>query len=144
KRRLSVGGKTAGIRSGLKSSAVEKIRRHSTEDILVALLLRHHQLTFDLLEQVPVEDIHDARNRELIDILKDPATFELEGADLAIAMDDELADHAEALIEMLAGRPEQFPSHIRTETSKVLEKLRVERFRYLTQQLVAGIKAAEA
>lgn len=144
KRKLSIGGKTAGIRAGLRPAAVEKVRRHTTEDFLLALLLRHHQLTFDLLEQIPIEDIHDARNRSLIEILRDPATFELEGLDLVVAMDDELADHAEALIAMLDGRPEQFPSHIRTEASKVIEKLRIERFRYLTQQLVAGIKAAEA
>lgn len=144
KRKLSIGGKTAGIRSGLKSSAVENVRVHSTEDFLLALLLRHHQLTFDLLEQVPIEDIHDARNRELLEILKDPSTHELEGLDLTIAMDDELADHAESLIGMLDGRPEQFPSHIRTEASKVLEKLGRERFSYLMRQLHAGIKSAQS
>ncbi|HWV23437.1 MAG TPA: DNA primase [Thermomicrobiales bacterium] len=144
KRKLSIGGKTAGIRAGLKPTAVEQVRRHNTEDFLFALLLRHHQLTFDLLDQIPIEDIQDARNRQLVEILRDPATFELEGLDLAVAMDDELADHAEALIGMLDGRPEQFPSHVRSEASKVLEKLRIERFRFLTQQLVAGIRIAEA
>jgi hypothetical protein len=143
KRKLKLGGKHAGIRAGLKPAAIEKVRRHSTEDFLIALLLQHHQLTFDLLDQIPLEDIHDARNRELIELLRDPSTNELEGMDLAIAMSDELADHAEELIEMLSGRPEQFPSHIRTEARQVLEKLGRERFGFLMRQLHSAIQAAQ-
>jgi len=143
KRKLSIGGKHAGIRAGLKPAAIEQVRRHSTEDFLIALLLQHHQLTFDLVDQVPLEDIHDARNRALIELMQDPSTNELEGMDLAIGMDDELADHAESLIRILAGRPEQFPSHIRTEARQVLDKLGRERFTFLMRQLHAGIQSAQ-
>lgn len=143
KRKLNIGGKHAGIRAGLKPAAIEQVRRHSTEDFLIALLLQHHQLTYDLVDQVPLEDIHDARNRALIELMRDPSTNELEGMDLAIGMDDELADHAESLINVLSGRPEQFPSHIRTEARQVLEKLGRERFTFLMRQLHAGIQSAQ-
>lgn len=144
KRKLGIGGKTAAIRAGLKSTAVEQIRRLSTEDYLMALLLRHHTLTLAVLDRVPLEEIQDVRNRELIKLLRDPATHQLEGQDLIIAMDDDLADHAEALLGKLEGRPEQFPSHIQTEAHKVLEKLGAERFAFLKRQLHKGIQAAQA
>lgn len=143
KRKLKLGGRASGIRAGMKPEAVEKVKRHSTEDFLVALLIQHHQLTFDLLGQIPLEDIHDARNRELVQVLQDPSTHELEGMDLANAMSDELGDHAEELIKMLSGRPEQFPSHIRTEAKQVLERLGRERFEFLLRQLHSAIQSAQ-
>lgn len=142
KRRSTLGGKSAAIRAGLKPGAVEKTRRRSTEDYLVALLLQHHQLNFPVLEQIPIDDIHDARNREIIELLKDPSTNELQGDDLIIAMDDELADHAEALLDSIRGRPEQFPSNILAETSQVLEKLGRERFTFLMRQLHQNLQEA--
>jgi DNA primase len=143
KRRSSLGGKSAAIRTGMKPDAVEKVRRRSTEDYLVALLLKHHQLNYPVLEQILTDDIQDARNREIILLLQDPSTFELQGEDLVIAMDDELADHAEALLKSLEGRPEQFPSNILVETSEVLAKLGRERFRFLERQLHQDIREAE-
>lgn len=143
KRKLSIGGKSAGIRAGLKPAAIEQIRRRSTEDYLMALLLRHHQLTLDVLERIPLEDIQDARNREIIALLRDPSTNELEGRDLTVAMDDGLADHAEALLGTLEGRPEQFPSHIQIETRQVLDKLGRERFSFLMRQLHNSLLAAQ-
>lgn len=143
KRRSSLGGKSAALRAGMKTGSVEKIRRRSTEDYLVALLLNHHQLNYPVLEQIPLDDIQDVRNREIIQLLLDPATFELQGDDLIIAMDDDLADHAEALLESLKGRPEQFPSNILTETGTVLQKLGMERFRFLERQLHTILREAE-
>jgi DNA primase len=143
KRRSSLGGRAATLRTGLRRGTTEKVRRRSTEDYLVALFLKHHQLNFQVLSQVQIEDIQDARNREIIQLLQDPATFELQGEDLIIAMDDDLADHAEALLESLKGRPEQFPSNILTETSTVLQKLARERFRFLESQLHATLRDAE-
>jgi hypothetical protein len=143
KRRSSLGGKSAAIRAGMRPGTVEKTRRRSTEDYLVALLLKHHQLNYSLLAQIQIEDIQDARNREIIQLLQDPATFELQGDDLIIAMDDDLADHAEALLGSLKGRPEQFPSNILNETSTVLRKLGMERFRFLESQLHVTLREAE-
>ncbi len=143
KRRSSLGGKSAAIRTGMKQGTVEKVRRRSTEDYLVALLLKHHQLNYPLLEGFPLDDIQDARNREIILLLQDPATFELQGQDLVIAMDDDLADHAEALLTSLDGRPEEFPSNILIETREVLGKLGRERFRFLERQLHQDIREAE-
>jgi DNA primase len=143
KRKLTIGGKSAAIRSGLKPSAVESVRRSSTEDYLIALLLRHHQLTNDVVSRIPLEDIQDARNRELVMLLRDPSTVELEGEDLIIAMDDELASHAEALMDLLRGRPEQFPSHIHTEAQQTMEKLGRERFQFLKRQLIQEVRSAE-
>lgn len=143
KRKLSIGGKSAAIRSGMNQKAVEKIRRHSTEDYLVALLLQHHQLTLDTLAAVPLEEIQDARNREVLELLRDPSTNELDGMDLIVAMDDTLADHAEALLDMLKGRPEQFPSNIRAEANQVLSKLGRERFTFLMRQLHNNLQTAQ-
>lgn len=143
KRRSSLGGKSAAIRAGLKPGAIEKVRRRPTEDYLVALLLKHHQLNYPVLETIPVEDIQDARNREIIRLLQDPSTFELQGEDLVIAMDDDLADYAEALLASLEGRPEQFPSNIIIETREVLAKLGRERFRFLERQLHQDLREAE-
>jgi DNA primase len=143
KRKSSLGGKSAAIRSGLKPGSVDRVRRRSTEGYLIALLLRHHQLNFPVLEQIPVDDIQDARNREIIQLLKDPSTNELQGEDLIIAMDDDLADHAEALLESLKGRPEQFPSNILAETTQVLEKLGRERFTFLMNQLHQSLQDAK-
>jgi DNA primase len=143
KRKSTLGGKAAAIRAGLRPGSVEKVRRRTTEDYLVALLLKHHQLNFPVLEQIPIDDIQDARNREIILLLQDPSTFELQGDDLIIAMDDDLADHAEALLESLKGRPEQFPSNILAETSQVLEKLGRERFTFLMRQLHESLQEAK-
>ncbi len=143
KRRSSLGGKSAAIRTGMKPGTVEKVGRRSTEDYLVALLLKHHQLNYSLLEGFPIDGLQDARNREIILLLQDPATFELQGQDLVIAMDDDLADHAEALLKSLDGRPEEFPSNILIETREVLGKLGRERFRFLERQLLQDIREAE-
>jgi DNA primase len=143
KRKQSLGGRSAAIRSGMKPAAVESVRRNSTENYLVAILLRHHGLTADVAARVPLEDIIDARNRELIALLRDPATAELEGEDLVIGLDDELADHAEQLLALLAGRPEQFPSRIHVEADQTLQKLGSERFRFLMRQLDQEVKSAE-
>lgn len=143
KRRSSLGGKSAAIRTGLMPGSVEKVRRRSTEDYLVALLLQHHQLNYPVLEGFPIDDVQDARNREIILLLQDPATFELQGEDLVIAIDDNLADHAEALLASLDGRPEQFPSGVLVETSKVLKKLQKERLDFLFRQLDQAISEAD-
>lgn len=143
KRKQSIGGRSAAIRAGLKPGAVESVRRNSTENYLVAILLRHHGLTTDVAARVPLEDIQDARNRELIMLLREPATADLEGEDLVIGLGDELADHAEQLLALLAGRPEQFPSRIHVEAEQTLQKLGSERFRFLMRQLDQEVKSAE-
>ena len=143
KRRQALGGRRAAIRAGLSREAVESVRRSPTENYLIALLLRHHTLTADIAHRVPLEDLHDARNREIIKLLRDPSTDGLEGEALVAGMEDELADHAEQLLALLEGRPEQFPSRIHVEAEETLRKLGRERFDFLKRQLVEELQAAE-
>jgi DNA primase len=119
--------------------------RASSEDHLLALLLRHRQLTAGVMALVPEDDILDSRNRELLRILRDP-TIPLDmSPELIIAgLDDAVADHAEALLERLEKTPPQFPGQIDRDARRALIRLGRERFDYLMRQLQNGIAAAEA
>ncbi|MGB3304681.1 MAG: DNA primase [Thermomicrobiales bacterium] len=141
-RRSGVTGKTAAARKSVPEEAPRGIRRRSNEDFLVALLLRHHELTADIAARIPIEDIIDTRNRELIKVLADPELVELTAEQIIVGLEDEVADHAEALLDLLEGRPEQFPGNIQQEASKVLENLGKERFSFLFQQLQANLQEA--
>lgn len=143
KRRLTVGGRSQAIRQANASKDFTRPRLRSNEDMLVALLLRHHTLNYALLELINDDELQDGRNREIVRVLRDPATNQLEGQDLAIALEDDVADHADRLLAMLEGRPEQFPSHVITETTQIIGKLRRERFAFLQRQLDQDLKEAE-
>lgn len=142
KRRQMIGGKSAAIRTGLRPGTVERVRKRSREDYLVALLLKHHTINFPVIQNINLDVIQDPRNREIIDVLRDPATHDLQGMDLVIAMDDELAEHGEALLSSLEGRPEQFPSHVVSETEQVLRNIGEERFKFLMRQLQESLSGA--
>jgi len=142
-RRASVTGRTSASRRAVtEAEAPAAPRRRTNEDFLVALLLRHHELTFDIAARIPVEDIIDVRNRELVKVLADPAIAELTAEQLIVGLDDELADHAEALLGLLEGRPEQFPGNIQREASQVLENIGKERYTFLLRQLQANLVEA--
>lgn len=141
-RRASVTGRVAASRQTKSSVTAAGVRKRSTEDFLMALLLKHHDLTFDIALKIPSEDLIDTRNRELMRVLTNPELIELSAEAIIVGLEDEVADHAEALLLMLEGRPEQFPGNIQREATQVLENLGKERFTFLLQQLQSSLQEA--
>ncbi|MDP8909619.1 MAG: DNA primase, partial [Chloroflexota bacterium] len=114
----------------------------STENHLMALLLRHRDLTQGVAARIPADDLLDARNRELLRFLADPDLQELTTEQLIAGLDDELADHAEALLADQDGQPDRFPGQVQREATQALEKLGRERYAFLSRQIQASIEAA--
>ena len=141
-RRQQLGARPAAHRAGLSSAALATATRRSTEDYLVALLIKHPSLTRDVVSRVPIEELNDVRNRELVRILRGDEIASLTPEEIVLGLDDQLADHAERLLGTLEGRPEQFPGHIQRETSQMLATLGRERFEFLKQQLNATLNSA--
>jgi DNA primase len=111
---------------------------------LLALLLRHRALVANIMDLVPEDDLSDARNRELLRVLRDPEVPLELAPELVIAgLDDTIADHAEELLERLQQTPPQFPGQIERDTRRALIRLGRERFDYLMRQLQSGISDAE-
>ena len=143
-RKANIGRRPAAQRAGVSPEAVQKVVRRSTEDYVVALLLKHPDLTHDVLERIPIEEITDVRNREIVRTLREEDIGGLTPEQIVIGMDDELADHAERLLASLEGRPEQFPGQIHKESEEMLVKLGKERYTFLMRQLDATLKQALA
>lgn len=143
-RKANIGRRPSAQRAGVSPEAVQKVVRRSTEDYVVALLLRHPDLTHDVLLRIPIEEMSDIRNRELVRVLREEEVAGLTPEQIVIGLDDELADHAERLLESLEGRPEQFPGQIHKESEEMLMKLGKERYTFLMRQLDATLKQALA
>lgn len=141
-RRSTMSGRPGAARRTVAEPAPEQKRPRSKEDFLVALLLKHHHLTFEIATRIPLEDIIDVRNRELIRVLSDPELADLTAEQIVVGLDDDLADHAETLLAMLQGRPEAFPGNIQAEATQVLENIGKERFMFLFRQLQASLQEA--
>jgi len=95
-----------------------------------------------VIARIPIEELNDIRNRELVRVLRDESVAELAPEQIVVALDDHLADHAESLLATLDGRPEQFPGQIRRESEEMLVKLARERFDFLMKQLDSTLKLA--
>lgn len=143
-RRNSLRARVNATRQGLTEEARDKAVHRSTEDYLTALLLNHPDLTRDVVSRVPTDDFLDVRNRELVQLLRGGEIGMMTPQQIVLGLEDELADHAEQLIESLAGRPEQFPGQIQREASEVLMKLGKERFDFLLKQLDTALQGALA
>ncbi len=141
-RRTKLGERPRATRSGLTPEAKERVARRSTEDYVVALLLKHPDLTRDVALRIPIEELTDARNREIVRVLRDEEVSQLPPEQIVLGLEDHLADHAEALLESLQGRPEQFPGQIQQEATQMLVKLGKERFDFLMKQLDATLQTA--
>jgi hypothetical protein len=137
-----LGARRTAERAGISHAAVERVQRRSTEEYVVALLLKHPDLTRDIVERVPTEELNDARNRELVKVLQDGAVAGMTAEQIVVGLDDQLADHAEYLLATLDGRPEQFPGQIHRECEEMLVKLGKERYEFLMRQLDSTLKTA--
>jgi DNA primase len=144
-RRANMAGRERALReaSSVKTTVDGRSRERTNENYLVALLLRHHALTAEVLAMVPLDDIHDARNRAILETLRDESLEGMAAEQIVVALDDEVADHAEWLLGSLEGRPEQFPGQIRIETTQILAHMGKERYGYLLRQLQDHLSEAE-
>jgi DNA primase len=144
-RRANMAGRERAMReaTAAKSTVDGRSRERTNENYLVALLLRHHALTSEVLEMVPLDDIHDARNRTILETLQEEHLDGMSAEEIVVALDDEVADHAEYLLSSLEGRPEQFPGQIKSEATQILANMGKERFSYLLRQLQEHLGEAE-
>jgi DNA primase len=117
--------------------------RVSSEDYLLALLLKHRTICRELLPSVPEEDLMDGRNRELLQTLRDESIPDLEPDQILAGLSDEIADHGERLLELLANKPAELPGKIRIEARQALDTLGRERYGFLMRQLQSSIQAAQ-
>jgi len=134
--------KRASTMRSVKKGEALLPERKSTEDFLVALLLRHHALTMDVVSRVPVESLIDVRNREIVRLLQELDQADISAEEILNLLDDGVIEHAQALLLHLDGQPEEFPGRIGSEASKVLEKLGKERFQFLIKQLNHNLQTA--
>jgi DNA primase len=136
--------RTTAPRSSRVAPPLAPTTRASNENHLLALLLRHRAICQNVLPLVPMEDLSDARNRELLRVLQDPSIpFEMSPEMIVAGLDDAVADHAEALLERLEQTPPQYPGQIERDARRALIRLEKERFDYLMSQLQSSIAVAE-
>jgi DNA primase len=136
--------RTRGTPSG-RGAPPASATRASNEDHLLALLLKYRAICREILALVPENELADARNRELLRVLLDPAIpLDLSPEMIIAGLDDVVADHAEALLERLGQTPAQFPNQLERDARRALIRLSRERFDYLMRQLQSSIAAAEA
>ncbi len=141
-RRTQLGERPRATRLGVTPEVTNRVARRSTEDHVVAILLRHPDLTRDVASRIPIEELTDVRNREIVRVLRDEDVANLPPEQIVLGLEDHLADHAESLLESLRGRPEQFPGQIQREANEMLMKLGKERFDFLMRQLNATLQTA--
>lgn len=145
-RRANMAGRERALRKAASSEqpVVDgRSRERTNENYLTALLLRHHHITEEIIEVIPLDDIHDARNRAIIETLRDEDVAQMTAEQIVVALDDDIADHAEYLLQSLEGRPEQFPGQIKSEATQILSNLGRERFGFLLRQLQDNLRQAE-
>ncbi len=116
----------------------------SQEDHLAALLLVYRPILAGLLPQVREDDVYDARNRELLHVLKDPGIpLELPPEAIIAGLDDHVADHADRLVASLDGTPVRYPGQIERDAAGTLGRLRQDRYKSQLTTLQAQIRDAQ-
>ncbi|MCC6313209.1 MAG: DNA primase [Thermomicrobiales bacterium] len=118
--------------------------RAAHEHHLVALLLRYRATCAAVLAAVLPDDLHDARNRELLAALQDSRIpLELDAEAIVAGLDDSVADHAERLLDSLDQTPAQYPGQTEHDARMALGRLRKERYEALLRGLQQQIGAAQ-
>lgn len=117
----------------------------SVEDHLIALLLKYRAIAFELMSEVPTDDIFDARNRFLLSVVRDASIpdsyFE---SDYLGDLDPFMADHARFLLGTLENRPSQLPGEVQVEVLQTLMRVERERYDTLSAHLRSEIASAES
>jgi hypothetical protein len=132
-------------RSQRPAPEADQTRSPQIEDHLLALLLKHRSLVFDLMSEIPPDDVMDARNRVLLSIVRDPARPDDDFAPTFVeTLDPVLAEHASILLRSIDNRPSQLPGEVREEVLQTLMRLERERYDVLSAHLRSEIAAAES
>jgi DNA primase len=143
--RLQRSAPPAMNRPGAKTASQEQTPTLQIEDHLIALLIKHRELSFDLSVEVPPDEVMDARNRTLLGIVRDSSLpDDYFGSDFLASLDPVLAEHARQLIESIDNRPSQLPGEVREEVLQTLMRLERERYDLLSAHLRSEIATAEA
>jgi DNA primase len=143
--RLQRNTQTAGARVSRPASEPDRTASLQIEDHLLALLLKHRALVYDLMSEVPPDDVLDARNRTLLGILRDSSLPD-EHFDAAFVdtLEPVLQHHARKLLASLGERPSQLPGEVREEVLQTLMRLERERYDLLSAHLRSEIASAES
>lgn len=113
----------------------------NSEDHLFALLLRHPLILGPLIDEIPENEIVDARD---VEILRELKSFAPETTEAALDLiDGEIRVHAESLLALIGDRPLSQSGHARREAESALRRLRKEHHDYQMQQILADVAAAE-
>jgi DNA primase len=116
----------------------------SQEDHLAALLLTYRAILAGLLPEVREDDFFDARNRELVQVLKSPGVpMELEPDAIIAGLDDNVADHAERLVSILENTPIRYPGQIERDAAGTLGRLRQDRYKSQMTAIQSQIRDAQ-
>lgn len=118
-------------------------RRIRSEDYLTAVLLKHSSLSKDLLEEIGEDDLLDSRNREIVKLLKMDGADQVDAEVLITGLDENVAPHAEKLLELIEGTPSAFPGQIRDAATAALNAIRRERLEFLMRQLQSELSSAQ-
>jgi len=124
-------------------SAVNTTNTASTENHLVAILLAHRSLCRDIIDQVNADDIHDVRNRLILQVLQDPLLPNLDGDSIVIGLDESIAEYGEQLLVAFGARPGRTAGNVRQEATQALRSLQREHYTRLLRQLDQGLRAAQ-
>lgn len=143
--RLQRSAPSAAHRPASKAESQEQAPSLQIEDHLIALLIKHRSLSFDLSVEVPPDEVMDARNRTLLGIVRDSSLQDdYFGTGFPDSLDPVLATHARRLIESIDNRPSQLPGEVREEVLQTLMRLERERYDLLSAHLRSEIAAAES
>ncbi|CAN5539685.1 DNA primase [soil metagenome] len=118
-------------------------KRIRSEDYLTAVLLKHSSLSKDLLEEIGEDDLLDSRNREIVKLLKMDGADQVDAEVLITGLDENVAPHAEQLMELIEGTPSAFPGQIRDAATAALNGIRRERLEFLMRQLQSELSSAQ-
>jgi DNA primase len=134
----------AGARPARTAAEPERTASLQIEDHLLALLLKHRAIVYDLMTEVPPDDVMDARNRTLLGILRDSSLpDEHFNNEFLESLEPVLLAHAAALLTSIGGRPSQLPGEVREEVLQTLMRLERERYDLLSAHLRSEIASAE-
>jgi DNA primase len=118
-------------------------RRIKNEDYLTAVLLKHAALCRDFLDVISDDDLLDSRNREIVRVLRMEGADQVEPDVLLSGLDENVASHGEAILQLLDGTPSAFPGQIRQAATSALNGIRRERLEFLMRQLQLELMSAQ-
>ncbi len=138
--------RTRNVSIALDNPAEQGAKGHPrTDDHLVALFLKYLPAVVDLADQAPDALLSDARNRELMALLRDiHIPPEWQPAMVLDSADEAIRKHGEAILADLPPLPPPTPGDVREELLQTIVKLQREQYDVFAGHLRAELAAAQA